>query len=344
MKPGKLPPSLLQTQVLSRLGVRRPDVLVHAALGEDSAVVDFGESVCVISADPITGAVSDMGWLGVQVACNDVAANGAEPIGVLATLLLPTDSPDDLPARIMADLHSAAVDLGIEILGGHTEVTAAVNSPVLAMTALGRAPAGGFLTSAGARSGDQVLMTKWAGLEGTAILAADFPAPVRSLLGDELYQAALNLGRQISVLPEARLATARGATALHDATEGGILGAIWEMAEGAGLGVRIDRASIPVHPATRRLAEHLRFDPLALISSGALLIAAPPTADLATRLHEAGLAAAAIGVFTGEPDREIVAAGQREPLRPPHGDELWGLIERLTDHDRVDSDRPSRQA
>lgn len=329
MNPGKLPPAQLRADVLSRLGVRRPDVLVHAALGEDSAVIDFGESVCVVSSDPITGAASQLGRLGVHVACNDVAANGAEPVGVLAILLLPPAADPDLPARIMADLHATAVEIGIEILGGHTEVTPAVNSPILAMTAIGRAPRGGFLTSAGARPGDRVIATKWAGLEGTAILATDFPDRVEGILGPELAAAARALGAEISVLPEARIATRHGATALHDATEGGLLGAIWEMAEGAGLGVTIDRSLVPVHPATARLAAALGFDPLGLISSGLLLIAAPSEASLIDRLTEAGLPAADIGEFTADPARRVRDGDRIEPLRAPDGDALWGLIERL---------------
>lgn len=330
MEAGKLPPGELTAQVLSRLGRRRTDVLVHAALGEDSAVVDFGEEVCVVSCDPITGAGSQLGWLGVQVACNDIAAMGAEPIGVLATVLLPVGSPPDLAGRVMADLDRAASELGIEILGGHTEVTPAVVSPILAMTALGRAARGRFLTSSGARPGDQVIVTKWAGLEGTAILAADYPEPTRSILGDSLYQQALALSRAISVLPEARIAAAGGATALHDATEGGVLGALWEMAEGAGLGLQIARAALLVHPATRRLADSLGFDPLRMISSGCLLIAAPPAADLSERLNAAGVPAAVVGQFTEVAAREISDRGAIQPLRPPAGDELWRVIGRLT--------------
>lgn len=330
MNAGKLPPDDLRRQVLGNLGVRRPDVLVHAALGEDSAVLDFGDSVCVVSCDPITGAGERLGRLGVHVACNDVAANGAEPIGVLATILLPVGGPPDQAARIMADMHEAASAIGIEIVGGHTEITPAVTIPVLAMTAIGRAAKGGFLTSAGARPGDQLIATKWAGLEGTAILASDFPEAVRNILGPDLWADAVALGDQISVLPDARAAVAGGATALHDATEGGLLGAAWEMAEGAGLGLEISRDDVPVHPATEALAAALTFDPLRLISSGLLLIAAPPDNDLVERLKDAGIPAAVVGRFLADPERVLVRPGERRLLAPPEGDELWRLIDLLT--------------
>lgn len=329
MNAGKLPPDQLRADVLSRLGVRRPDVLVHAALGEDSAVIDYGEQVCVVSCDPITGASAQLGRLGVHVACNDVAANGAEPVGVLATVLIPPGADRDLPARIMADLHAAAIEIGIEVLGGHTEITPAVNAPILAMTAIGRAPRDGFLTSTGARPGDRVIASKWAGLEGTAILATDFPDRVEAILGAELAAAARALGDAISVLPESRIAVGAGATALHDATEGGLLGALWEMAEGAGLGVTLDRDRVPVHPATAQLAAALGFDPLGLISSGLLLIAAPPKSGLIDRLRAAGLPSADIGAFTADPARQVRSGDRSEPLRAPDGDALWGLIDRL---------------
>ncbi len=117
MKTGKLDPATLRRLVLDRLGARRDDVLVHPRLGEDAAAVAFGDEVCVLSSDPITGAGANAGWYAVHVACNDVAAMGARPVGVLATLLFPETSVADDVARLMDDIHRAAVELGIEVLG-----------------------------------------------------------------------------------------------------------------------------------------------------------------------------------------------------------------------------------
>src|SRR5687768_14027471 len=153
MKSGKLSPSELERLVLGRLGVRRPDVLVHAGLGEDAAVIAMGDQACVITTDPLTGAVANAGWYAVHVACNDLAAMGAEPIGVLATLLYPEQAEPDDVARSMADIDRAARELGIEVLGGHTEVTPGLAAPIVSMTAVGRCPIDRVITSAGARPG-----------------------------------------------------------------------------------------------------------------------------------------------------------------------------------------------
>src|SRR5687767_7817988 len=174
MQSGKLPPALLRRLVFGRLGARRPETLVRAAYGEDSAVLDLGDDLVVLSSDPITTAGARAGWLGVHVACNDVAANGAAPVAVLLTILVPEGAPASTVGTVMRDAHRAARELGVEIVGGHTEVTPGLPRLLLALTAVGRAPRGRHLTSAGARPGDALLLTKAAGLEGTAVLAHDF--------------------------------------------------------------------------------------------------------------------------------------------------------------------------
>jgi hydrogenase maturation factor len=126
LKTGKFDPSTLQRLVLDQLGTRRDDVVVHARLGEDAAAVAFGDEACVLSADPITGAGANAGWYAVHVACNDIAAMGAQPVGVLATLIFPTSAEEADVARIVSDIHRAALERGIEVEGGHTEVAPGV--------------------------------------------------------------------------------------------------------------------------------------------------------------------------------------------------------------------------
>src|SRR5207248_1346133 len=228
---GKLAPRELRQLVLGSLGVRRPDVLVHAALGEDAAVIDMGDQACVITVDPLTGAVANAGWYAVHVACNDLAAMGAEPVGVLPALLFPAAAEPEDVRRTMQQIDRAARELGIEVLGGHTEVTPGLAGPIIAMTAVGRAPKGRVVTSAGARPGDALVLTKAAGLEGTAILAADLAERLRGRVPRDVLERARGFVARLSVVPEGRLAAELGATAMHDPTEGGVLGALWELAE-----------------------------------------------------------------------------------------------------------------
>ena len=333
MKTGKLDPAALQRLVLGRLGVRRDDVAVHAGLGEDAAAVTFGDEVCVLSSDPITGAGTRAGWYGVHVACNDVAAMGARPVGVLATLLFPEGADEVDFGRMVEDVHRAAVELGIEVLGGHTEVAPGLAAPIVSMTATGRTRRDRLVTSAGARPGDRLLLTKAAGLEGTAILATDLEHALRGRLAPATIAAARALSERLSVVPEGVLAAELGATALHDPTEGGVLGALWELAEASGAGYEIAAEAIPILDETRQVCAAFDADPLRLISSGALLIACPDVARMIAGLAEHGIPAAEIGRVT-QRDRVLLVGGERRALGPVVRDELWRILE---EHGRLSS-------
>ncbi|MHB1005202.1 MAG: AIR synthase family protein [Chloroflexota bacterium] len=329
LRTGKLPPSTLQSIVLSHLGVTRSDVLVHASLGEDSSVIDFGDSVCVVSTDPITGAARNAGWLAVHVSCNDVAANGAEPVGVLPTLLLPVSATEDDIRRLMAEINSAASELNVEVLGGHTEVTPGISAAIISLTAIGRAAKSAYVTSSGARPGHDILMSKSAGLEGTSILANDLAGVLEPALGPDLLARARDLVRRISVVKEGLLAAREGASALHDTTEGGILGAAFEMAEASAIGLELWPDAIPVLPETRAICAFFRVDPLRLISSGTMLIAAPNGTALAETISRAGVECTVIGKALPATEGRWLAYsdGRREPLQPPDRDELWRILE-----------------
>jgi len=322
---GKVPADLLASHVYTRLGARRGDVLLHAGFGEDCAVIAFGEEAAVLTTDPITGAREDLGWYAVMVATNDLAACGAEPVALALTLLLaPGDPVDDL-ARVMRDASEAARALGVEIVGGHTEVTGGIDRTLAVVTALGRARRDRVLRSGGARPGDTLLLTKGAGIEGTAILATDLEARLRPALGAALLARARAFRDRISVLPEGRAAAAAGARAMHDVTEGGVLGAAYEMAVASGIGVRLDADRVPVLPETRAICAHLGADPLGLIGSGALLIATSDPSRAAAAVEAAGVPVAAIGEFTAE-GRRVCRGGRAEPLVPPTRDELWRVL------------------
>lgn len=326
MQVGKLTPAALQQLIFDRLGKRRPEVVLRGALGEDSAALDLGGDLCVISTDPITGAAKHAGWLAVHVSCNDVAANGAEPVAVLLTLLLPAGSDPALVQEIMNDAEKAAREVQVEIVGGHTELTAAVNQPVISTTVIGRVAAEHLATSSSIEPGDALVATKYVGLEGTAILACDFPAVTEPILGTALWEAACALQQQISVVPEARIAAACGVRAMHDATEGGVLGAAYEMAGASGLGFDIEESALTIHPATKLLAEHLQFDPLRLISSGTLLLATSEPEVLLAELRAQDIPASVIGHFHASSDKRLYkASGVSELINPPKSDELWRL-------------------
>lgn len=325
MRPGKVPYGMLRERVLPHAG-RRADVLVHASVGQDCAVLDFGPSVCVATCDPITGAGEHVGRLAVHVACNDLATTGAEPVGLLLTLLLAEAVAEADLDQIMREAGAAAHAVGVEIVGGHTEVTPGIDRTLVITTAIGRAPRHGYVSAGGGRPGHALVLTKGAGIEGTAVLATDLAGPLSATLDAGVLARAQAFIERVSVVPEGRIGATWGAAAMHDVTEGGVLAGAWELAEASGCGVRLEADAVPVAAETRAVCEALGVDPLALISSGAMLIAIGDPAPLQAALAKADIASAVVGALT-ERERVVVRGGRTRALVPPERDELWRVLE-----------------
>ncbi len=325
MKAGKVPPELLARLVYPHLG-RRPDVLRRAGIGEDCAALDFGEWTAVLTCDPITTARAHLGRLAVHVGCNDLATSGAEPVALLLTLLLREGTTPDALESIMAEAGQAAAGLGVEIVGGHTEVTPGIVRTIAVVTAIGKARTGMVISGSGARAHDAVIITKGAGIEGTAILASDLAGPLAPALGEAVLTRARAFGERLSVVPEGMVAAHNGATAMHDVTEGGVLAGAWELAEASGLGIVLRADDVPVLPETAVICHELDLDPLALISSGAMLICTADPRRMLRALADAGIPAADVGVMT-ERDRTLLRKGRSQPLVPPPRDEIYRALE-----------------
>jgi len=322
MKSGKLPSDVLEKRILSSFRFKREEVLVRSKVGEDCSVLDFGEYACVVSTDPITGASNEIGRLAVHISCNDVAANGVEPFGLLFTILAPEGTTLEVLQDIVRQAAEEAASLKVEIIGGHTEITPAVNRIVVSTTAIGRAAKDRVVTSSGAKPGDYIILTKWAGLEGTAIIAHDFEKRLRGRMDDALLESAQAMMGHISVVREGMIAGKMGATAMHDVTEGGVLGALWELAEASGVGLRIYQDKIPVRPETQAICEEFGLNPLKLISSGCMLITCRDGQGMLEALNREGIPASIIGEVVEE-GRTLVSGEREEPIDPPESDELY---------------------
>jgi hydrogenase maturation factor len=331
---------LLRSLVLGRLGVHRPETLVPAALGIDAAVVAAGDGdwVWVLTSDPITTATAGAGRLAVQVVCNDLAAMGAEPVGVLATLLFPRGVSTQQIGEVTADIDGAARAAGVEVLGGHTEVAPGIVAPLVVMSGIGKARRDRVLTAAGARPGNALVLTKAVALEGTQVLASDMSDRLRALgVPEGVLAAARGFADELSVVPEARWAVELGARAMHDPTEGGLLGALWEMAEASGCGFRVSGERIAVREPTRAICAALGVDPLRLIASGALLIACGDGSGMVAGLAANGVPACEIGAMTSlESGRVLVHAdGREEPITRLDRDELYRVLEETAEEPLV---------
>ncbi len=325
---GKLSPELLAKLVLSKTGANRGEVVLPAGLGEDAAALSLQGDACVLATDPITAAESQMGELAVQISCNDLAACGAEPVGLLLTVLLaPEDSQEKL-ARIMSEVHQAAAQLNVAIVGGHTEVTSAVRRTVLSVTAVGKCPEGKIVRSDGAKPDQEVLLTKALAMEGTSILATQLAPQLAGALSSRQLAAAREYRSQISIVPEALAAAEFGASAMHDVTEGGVLGALWELAAASRVGLEIWKEKIPLLEETKAICKQLALDPLGLIASGSLLIMADPKLKVGQKLADRGFQVTAIGRTRPEAEgRWLVGADGKFPLEPPRRDQLYEALE-----------------
>ena len=325
MKVGKLSNKLLEQKILSKIQPTREEILVGAAIGEDCSVIDFGEDICVLSTDPITGAANEIGKLAIHISCNDVASNGVEPIAVLLTIIAPENTSIDDIVQVIEDAKEAASSLNVEIIGGHTEISNAVNRILVSTTCIGKGKKELMITSHGAKVGDDVIMTKWVGLEGSAILAHDREKELQLVIGQDLIGQAKGYMDYISVVPEGIIAGQLGVTAMHDVTEGGLLGAVWEIAEASKVAIEIKEELIPITDVTRAICNHYKIDPLGLISSGVMLITTAHSKELLSALKEKGIQATKIGEVV-EGQSSLVKQGKKTPINPPQSDELFKVI------------------
>ncbi len=296
---GKLPAPFLE-ELLNQFTVCDPSVIVCPGTGQDTAAVKPGnDRLLVLKSDPITFATDNLGLYTVAVNANDIATSGAQPRWMLATVLLPEGITRGQVREIFASLHAACKKAGISLCGGHSEITDAVNRPLVSAAMIGTVAPGQLITKENMRAGDKVILTKKVAVEGTAIIARQFGTQLEAMGIDRgLIAAARRYLDKISILPEARIAAATGqVSAMHDVTEGGVATAVAELAIAGGCRLLIDLDRIPVYRATRIFCRALGIDPLGLIGSGSLLLTCRPRSarNLAAELSRAGIEATVIG-------------------------------------------------
>ncbi len=327
MKIGKLPEQVLVRSVLRQAKHRRAEVLAGPAVGADCAAVALGEDeIFVLSTDPITGTVQDIGSHGIHITANDLAASGAEPVGVLLTALLPEDIGEEQIREIMRDAENACRELNMEILGGHTEITRAVTQPLLSVTGVGKVAREEFLIPRNIAPGQDIVVTKWIGLEATAILAKEREEELLTRFSRDFVRTARSFERYISVVEDARAARGYGVSAMHDITEGGIFGALWEMAEGSGIGLEADLKAIPIRQETVEICEYFGLNPYQIMSSGSMLIAAKDGPGLVRALAEKHIHGTVIGRATAGPGRILRNGEDIRYLERPQPDELYKIM------------------
>lgn len=342
MKTGKISESILKRSVLKYCKTKREEVVKGAAPGVDCAfftypdrqgrdagsqLSDCQDKVFCAATQTVSLPVIRAGCYAVYAAVNAVAAGGGIPFAMQMALTLPEGTEESELKRIMQLTEEAAGICKVQIAGGHTEVTGAVKYPVISVTAFGyRLEAAERVSRGLPVAGQAVVMTKWMGLEGTAILAQEKEAELLERYPFSITTAAKGFEKYLPVLPEAATALKSGATAMHDMRNGGVFGGLYELAGRLGVGLSIDLKKIPVKQETIEICEFFDLNPYGLLSGGSLLIVAEDGDGMVKALQEAGIPAAVIGITTDNNDKVLHNEEEIRFLEPARPDEIGKVI------------------
>ncbi len=324
MRVGKLNWDDLKYIIDNHKGFKREDVTLSNGIGEDCAVINFGEYDCVVSTDPVTGAENNIGKIAVHINCNDIASCGVEPVGILVTILAPPSATLEELHDVMKEIHEETTKLNVQIIGGHTEITEAVNKIIVSCTAIGKGGKEKAISTANANVEDDIIVTKNLCLEGTSILVNDYLEKCREVLTEDEIEEAKGYITNISVVNEGIIAGEFGVNSMHDITEGGVLGALWELSKASNVGFKVYYEKMPVTNITKKLCEKFQIDPLKFISSGSMLITCKNGDKLVSKLKECGIHSTVIGKIT-KTKGILELNGEENEIQPPEADELFKL-------------------
>lgn len=327
MKIGKASESVLKRSVFKQLHTKRDEVISAVGTGLDAAVLKLdADEMTVLSTNPVMGTLEELGGYGVLSVVSNLAAAGATPVGILLTILLPEKEDERTLKKIVAQAQEVCDRYQIQILGGHTEVTKAVNQPVLSLVAVGKAKKDSLCLSKGAKPGMDILIANWIALEGTVILAAEKEQELLTRYTAPFLDKTKALKKFLDIQKAAQIAAGHGVGAMKDGSRGGIFGTLWEFAEASGIGLEIDLKKIPIRQETVEVCEFLGVNPYELHAGGCLLMAAEDGNALVQALEREGIFATVIGKATAGNDRVLLNEEERRFLEPAKPDELLKYI------------------
>ncbi|MGL5099586.1 MAG: AIR synthase related protein, partial [Fusobacteriaceae bacterium] len=264
MQVGKLKTGDLKNLILKNIKNNREEVISNPEIGGDCAIIACGKDKLIyLSSDPITGATNSLGKLAIHINANDIATSGTSPLGVMLTILAPENTKKWELENIILEAQSECDKMNMSILGGHTEITGAVNRIVVSVTAIGIGDRNDTERRGKGKPGDLLLITKGIGIEGTGIIASEKEKELLFHFGKDFVEEAKSFLDKTSVVKEGKL-LGKFVKAMHDVTEGGILGAVWEMAELFNLGANLDIQDETISESTKKICQFYEVDPLKL--------------------------------------------------------------------------------
>ncbi len=327
MKAGKLSESVLKRSVIRQLHTKSEHLVIGPGIGMDYSALEIKEGeIVVLSTQPVTLAAQEVGRLGIVKALNNVAASGAKPVGVMVSLLVPTSMTENALRDLIKEIDMVSANYRIPVVGGHSEVTRLVERPLVTVTGVGLARKEGLISPSKVCPGMDIVVTKWIGMEGTAILATEKAAQLQERYSVMFLEKAQNFMESVSVLEEAAVAVKSGVSAMHDVSEGGIFGALWELAAASGVGLEIELRKIPIRQETVEICEFFDLNPYKLLSGGSMLMAAQDGNALVLALAKSGIEASVIGKATAGNDRVLINDEERRFLETTQTDELYRIL------------------
>ncbi len=329
MRNGKISENVLIRSVLRNIKSKREEVLCGAGVGTDCAVLSFGgENDIVMSTNSVCAPADMVACYGIHRALNNIASAGAEPVGVMISAALPESAEEKELQRMMKQADDIAGRYNVQIMGGHTEVMPDINEPLLTVTGIGKRKikeGRQIKENREIEPGQDVVISKWIGLEGTVRLAREKREELSSRYPVGMIDEAAGFEQYLSVAPEAATALKSGVCGMHDVSCGGIFAALWELADRAGVGLEIDLKKLPVRQETIELCEFYDLNPYELMSGGSLLMTCNDGTGLVMELEKAGIPAVIVGKTTAGNDRVLLNEDERRFLEPPKPDQLYKI-------------------
>lgn len=327
MKVGKLSIDKLEDLVLKNIEVENKNIETVGKIGEDCSSIILDDKIIYLTSDPITGTSKGIGKLAININSNDIATEGIKPLGVMLTILLPPTTKEEELAELMIEAQNEAKKVGVTILGGHTEVTDAVNKIIVSVTAIGIDKKDERVKKDKIKAEDVLIITKGVGIEGTGIISYEKEDELKNILTKEELEKGKNFLEKTSVVKDGIVAK-KYVKRMHDITEGGLLGAVWELSSLYKLGVKIYKERIYIDKITSKISNYYNIDPLRLISSGSMLMICEKknVEELMMKLRENNIESYVIGELTEDLEKVLIENGEKKKITPPDSDELYKVI------------------
>ncbi|NLG03664.1 MAG: hydrogenase maturation factor [Clostridia bacterium] len=328
MKTGKLRENIYHRSVVKQLKTKNDTVLFDQNHGLQYSIIDSEQDdVFVLSQSSRTDYFPGYEDMAVYTAVNDVVTSGASMVGILIHLIIPEAVTEKNLKQMIAQMEEVCAFLHTQIMGIDTKVSVHVLKPIITVTGIGKNKKDQLILSTQIKPGNDLILTKWIGIEGTFMIAEKFEKELLSRYSFSFIQTAKKYREQINLAPEAATAGKSGVTAMYSVSEGGIFGALWEFAEAGGVGLEIDLKKIPVKQETIELCEFYGLNPYELLSGGSMLIAADDGNGLVRELEKEGISSAIIGKVVDGNDRIVYNGEDRRFLEPAKQDEIYQLFE-----------------